>query len=348
MTTIMRAQIRARSAFVGLAWLLATLCATACAQPRLPYGAYMGGPTQRPADLPLQSNSPPPQGGQAVTFTSPQEEGPPVAIPAILFKPTGTANGAVVIVNSTPGWSDFREGHFGRALSSAGYAVLAIDTYGPRQVADTVYDYSKISTHTQVLDAFAAKRYLTSLGYGTDRTAIMGTGRGGTIALLTADRTFVRGEKDRFAVAMSIGADCIFHPRQPSPASRVFMAIGERDTVAGMATCQNLAKTYAAAGGDVTVKVYPGASSGFEGHPLVKLMYHDPLMESFASCTVLVERDGRSTYAGKAFAEGDTQGLIAEMRKSCIKQGASGWTNPTQKANLTLDLIEFLDSKFRF
>jgi acetyl esterase/lipase len=43
-------------------------------------------------------------------------------------------------------------------------------------------------------DAFAAKRYLISNGYAADRTAVMGTGRGGTIALLAADRTFMKDE----------------------------------------------------------------------------------------------------------------------------------------------------------
>ena len=109
----------------------------------------------------------------------------------------------------------------------------------------------------------------------------------------------------------------------------------------------SLAKEYAAAGGSVTVKLYPGAPSGFDGHPAVAQLFHDPLMETFVDCNVLVERDGRFTYVGKTFAESDTSALIAEMRKSCIKRGGSGWTNLTQKANVTLDLIEFLDSNFR-
>ena len=33
-----------------------------------------------------------------------------------------------------------------------------------------------------------------------------------------------------------------------------------------------------------------------------------------------------------------------EMRKSCIRRGASGYTNVTLKANVTLDLIDFLDA----
>jgi len=253
----------------------------------------------------------------------------------------------VVVVNATPGWSDYREGHYGRALSSAGYAVLAIDTYGPRQVTRAEQDNSKLSTYAQALDAFAARKYLISLGYAPDRMAVMGTGRGGTIALLAADRTFMRNEKDRFVLAMSISAGCIFHPRKPRPGSRIFMAIGEHDRISGVEACRRLAETYVSAGGNATVKLYPGAQSGFDGHPAVVRLYQDPSMETFVDCTVLVEPDGRSTYVGKTFAESDTKGLIDEMRKSCIKRGGSGWTNLTQKANVTLDLIEFLDLNFR-
>ena len=126
------------------------------------------------------------------------------------------------------------------------------------------------------------------------------------------------------------------------------MAIAEKDRISGVEPCRNLAKEYVAAGGNATVKLYPGAQSGFDGHPAVVRLFRDPMMETLVDCTVLVEPDGRSTYVGKTFAESDTKGLIEEMRKSCIKRGGSGWTNLTQKANVTLDLIEFLDSNFRF
>lgn len=290
----------------------------------------------------------PPQGGTPVQLASAQPDGNTLSIPAVLFKPVGAPKGAVVIVNATPGWNDFREGHYGRAMSSAGYAVVALDTYGPRGINDAQENNARLSTYAQALDAFAARRFLVSIGYAPERMAIMGTGRGGTIALLAADRTFVQNERDRFALAMSISAGCIFHPREPKPAARIFMAIGEKDRIAGVEPCRILAKEYAAAGGEVTVKLYPGASSGFDGHPYVVQSFTDALMETFVDCNVPVERDGRSSYLGKTFAESDTGGLMAEMRKSCIKKGGSGWTNLTQKANLTLDLIDFLDSNFRF
>jgi len=349
MTTTTRVSARPDST-VGVALALAVtalVSLAAHAQPALPRtgggaGGYLGL-SPFALDTPLT-----PQGGQSVAFASPQPDGGSLSIPAILFRPTGAAKGAVVVVNASPGWSDFREGHYGRALSSAGYAVLAIDTYGPRQVTFAERDNAKLSTYAQALDAFAARKYLISLGYAPGRMAVMGTGRGGTIALLAADRTFMRNEKDRFVLAMSISGGCIFHPRRPSPESRIFMAIGEKDQIAGVEPCRSLAAKYGAAGGHVTVKLYPGAASGFDGHPEIVKLYRDPSMETFVDCTVVVEPDGRSTYVGKTFAESDTKGLLEEMRKSCVKLGGSGWTNVTQKANVTLDLIEFLDTSFRF
>ncbi|SDC24104.1 Dienelactone hydrolase [Variovorax sp. CF079] len=289
-----------------------------------------------------------PQGGALMTFKSPREGAPEFAIKGVLFKPTGAARGAVVIVNASDGWSDVREGHYARSISSAGYAVLAVDTYGPRGVTGASTDNTTITTYEQTRDAFAAKRYLASLGYPGDRMAIMGAGRGGTIALLAADRTFMQEEKEeRFAVAMAVGAACFLHPREPKPSANVFMAIGDKDQVAGVKPCQDLANEYAAAGGKSTVKVYPGATSGFDGDPVNRTMYRYARTETFVNCNVVVEPDGRSIYGGKTFAETDSRALFVEMRKSCIKNGVSGYTNVTQKANVTLDLIDFLDANFR-
>jgi hypothetical protein len=124
------------------------------------------------------------------------------------------------------------------------------------------------------------------------------------------------------------------------------MAIGDKDQVAGAKPCQELAKEYIAAGGKSTVKVYPGATSGFDGDPINRIMIRNSRVETFADCAVAVEPDGRFVYAGKTFAATDSGALIVEMRKSCIGLGASGYTNVTQKANVTLDLIDFLDANF--
>lgn len=294
-----------------------------------------------------QARPEPLQGGTLVTYMSAQPDSKSVSISATLFKPTGSAKGAVVVINGSSGPTDSREGQYARAFGSAGYAVLTIDTFGPRGVVNTQEDNTLISTDAQAHDVLAARRYMVSVGYPADRMAVLGSGRGGTIALLVADRTFVKDDKERFAAAMAVGAACVFHPKTPKPASRVFMAVGEKDDVAGVQSCKDFSKEFATAGGLIEVKVYPGAGSGFDGNPVNLGMHRNPFIETFVDCHVLVETDGRSIYNGKSFAESDTTGLLTEMRKSCIKRGGFAWTNLTQKATVTLDLIEFLDKNFR-
>jgi dienelactone hydrolase len=316
-----------RSTRWALAALLAVLVATAHSQPQ----RY------------------PPQGGTPVKYKSLQADAADLSIDAMLYKPAGTAKGAVVITHGAAGWADYREGQYARALSSAGYAVLAIDSYGPRGIVNmnTPEEIAMISPYAEARDAFAARRYLVSIGYQAERMAVMGSGRGGTIALLASDRTFVQDEKERFAAVIAISAACVFHPKTPKPASRVFIAIGEKNDVVGVQPCKEFAKEYAGAGGRVDVKLYPGAAEAFDGSPDNLRMFRDPFSTIVVDCNVSVESDGRSTYNGKTFAESDFIALATEMRKSCIKRGGFSWTNLTQKAAVTFDLIEFLDGNFR-
>ena len=311
---------------VFIALLAGTLSATALAQGR--------------ADSPLQ-------GGTAVTYKSPQGDASDLVIAAVLFKPAESAKGAVVIISASSSPTDFREGQYARAMSSAGYAVLAIDTIGSRGIVNSLEDNAKVSPFAQARDVLAAKRYLVSIGYPADRMAVMGTGRGGTIALLVADRTFVADEKDRFAAAIAISAGCLLHPKAPKPAARLFIAIGDKDDRVGVQPCKDLAREFAAAGGHVDVKVYPGAGDDFDGSPKNLSMTRDPFHETYVNCNVPVESDGRMTYNGKTFSESDTAALFAEMRKSCTGRGGFSWTNLTQKATVTFDLIDFLDANFR-
>jgi dienelactone hydrolase len=295
----------------------------------------------------LPPASPVPLGGVAVSFKSPQAGAPDMVIPGWLFKPAGQAKGAVVIIGAAGGVSDNREGHYARSLSSAGYSVLVIDSYRPRGVTDTTANNAAVSVFDQALDAFAARKLLIDTGISADRIAVMGSGRGGTIALLAADKTFVPSASDkRFALAMAVSPGCLFHPRAPRPAASVFIAIGDKDNVVGQAGCNEWVKEYASAGGKVISKVYHGAASGFDGDPVDIQSIRYPLVETFVGCRVVVESDGTSVYDGKSFAESQFVALLAQMRHSCMKKGGIGYTNLTQKANVTLDLIDFLDAKF--
>lgn len=345
---ITRSHLRKRSARRWLA--ISLLCLFLCPIEGWAQAiSNLGAPSNSHANPwgPATSSIIVPQGGTSTTFRSSIEGAGDLVIPGVLYKPAGSPKGAVVIVNGSYGWSNNREGHYARSMSSAGFAVLVIDTFTPRGVTNTGTDTAAVSMFDQMGDAYAAKRALVDAGYRPDRIAIMGSGRGGAIALMAADRAFGPPEGDKgFALAMAVTPSCLLRPRAPKPTASVFLGLAERDSLNGVQGCHEMAADIAAAGGKVTSKVYPGTASGFDGEPIIPRMVHDPRVENLANCKVVVESDGRSTFDARSYSKSEFSMLVAQMRKSCVSRGAFGYTNLTQKANITLDLIDFLDANF--
>ncbi|MDM0114377.1 dienelactone hydrolase family protein [Variovorax sp. J22R133] len=277
-----------------------------------------------------------------MSFESPQFAGGMLTINAVLYKPSGPVKGTVVLVHGSGGWSDGREGYWGRALSAAGYAALAIDTFGPRGIGSTVSDQGKLASLQQAQDAFAARRYLLGLGYAEDKTAIMGFSRGGTVSMQAADRNYLPAQKDRFSVSIPFYPGCTTRPREAKPASKLFLVLAEKDDWVGTRSCLESAAGYASAGGSVKTRIYPNAAHGFDGDPAHVRMFRLSDAETFMDCVSILEPDGSFTFNDKTFPRTGV-GLLAEMRKTCAKRGATVWTNIAQKEAVTKDVIEFLD-----
>ncbi len=286
-----------------------------------------------------------PTGGTDLSFTSLDASGNPLNVRGHLWVPAGPAKGSVVLVHGSSGWTDHREGHHGRALSAAGYAALAIDAFGARGVAGTAEDQARVTAAEMMRDAFAARRLLLEQGFAADRTAIMGFSKGGMVALYAADRNYLPEEKDRFAVSIPFYPGCLIRLRVPKPTSAMFMVLGDKDDYTGVEPCEEVADAYRKAGGNVTVKIYPGAAHGFDGNPARTGRMDLRFVENYLDCVIWLEEDGSFTYEGKRYAPNDPQ-MINDMRRSCMRKGASVWTNVRQKRAATRDVIEFLDSAF--
>lgn len=285
-----------------------------------------------------------PTGGTAVDFPTRDALGRSLVLHGQLWVPASPARGAVVIVHGSGGWSDHREGHYGRALSAAGYAALAIDAFGPRGISQTTEDQSQVSSMQMARDSYAARRFLLEQGFEPSRTAVFGFSKGGAAALFAADRTFLREETERFPVAVAFYPACNTRPRTAKPASAVFMALAEKDDYSGVKPCQDLADAYTRAAGEMTVVVYPGASHAFDGNPAGTAMMRLRSVENYMDCLVIVEEDGSMSYLDKHYAPTDSS-LMADMRRTCVRKGASIWTHPRQKEAATRDVIDFLNRR---
>lgn len=288
-----------------------------------------------------------PAGGETIAFQSPDATGVTTALRGMLWRSQGPAKGAVVILHGSGGWSDHREGHYARALSDAGYTALAIDSYGARGIGQTTEDQSQISGLQLIRDVYAARRFLIDSGIARDRLAVMGFSRGAWAAYSAMDRTFLPAQQDRFQVALSFYPGCTTRSQSPKPTGEIFMALGERDDYTGVKPCQQMAQGFSDAGGQVTVKIYEDATHAFDGNPANTGMIRLHFVENYMDCVVTVNEKGRAVYVGKEFELENPVEIFSELKRTCVKKGATIWTNPRQKQAATRDAIQFLDSRLK-
>ena len=287
-----------------------------------------------------------PVGGTPVEFPTATLAGGGESLRGLLWRPSGTSRGSVVLVHGSSGWTDAREGHYARALSAAGYTVLAIDAFSSRGITSTAEDQTRITTLQMTLDAFSARRYLIGAGADPRRTAVMGFSKGGQVSLYAADLTFLPSQPERFQVVIPVYPGCNARVKQPKPASAMFMLLGEKDDYTGTTTCAAIATDYERAGGSVRVKIYPNSTHAFDGDPRYTSAYRLPTVENYMNCVAEVEPDGSLTYAGKSYAQGETAALARDMKTTCMKKGATFWTNLSQKQRATEDVTNFLHEVF--
>jgi hypothetical protein len=88
--------------------------------------------------------------------------------------------------------------------------------------------------------------------------------------------------------------------------------------------------------------VYPNATHGWDGDPALTGLIRLSLVENYKDCMVYLEEDGTVIHEGRKYGPNDAA-LIAELRKTCVKRGASIWTNVRQKEAATADAIAFLN-----
>lgn len=115
----------------------------------------------------------------------------------------------------------------------------------------------------------------------------------------------------------------------------------------GSPSCEAAANAHAAAGGKVTTKLYPGASHGFDGSPEHTRLFRIWDALTVVDCQGFIEPDGSASYDGKGYPNyvgGGNPALATDMNKTCVKKGATVWTNVMQKEAVTRDIIDFLNA----
>jgi dienelactone hydrolase len=160
-------------------------------------------------------------------------------------------------------------------LNSWGYATLTVDSYAARNLTPSAcVDLTALQPADTVGDVYGALRALErDPRISSDRVALLGTWDGSTTIIvadtLEAKRRYVPGRVIPFRAFFAISPFCRIEfagsDLQPYAPERIY--VGERDDMAPAAACVQMAKFLDNGGGDVSVKVYPGAEHGFDYVP---------------------------------------------------------------------------------
>jgi len=231
---------------------------------------------------------------EAVTFPSLDRDanGNALELRAMLLLPPGSppdaGRPAIIALHGCGGMYSRRAGHERQLaermalradpLLRDGYAVLFVDSFGPRGLGEvcTIRSGARtIRAATRRLDALGALTYLASRkDVARDRIALIGWSHGGSAVLqainvrdpeVAAFATTPNAPTFRAAVAFYPGCNGPLKAGerwQPGVPTRIH--VGELDDWTPAAPCLDLGRAMAARGADFDVALYPGSYHAFD------------------------------------------------------------------------------------
>jgi dienelactone hydrolase len=185
---------------------------------------------------------------------------------ATVYLPTGTGPfPGVVALHDCDGISLYKI-EWAQWLRTQGYLVIMPDSLAPRHLDDTCgLNRLKFSSHA--LDGFGALAYLrTRSDVIPDRIAVMGWSHGGAAALLSASRLFVSGHNflhRGYRAAIALYPDCAVF-QDGGITIPLLLLVGSADNWQPPTRCVQRSAELQANGAPVQLKVYPGATHGFD------------------------------------------------------------------------------------
>lgn len=230
---------------------------------------------------------------ERVTFASADRS---TALTGYLFKPANPAASlapAVVMMHGRAGaYSERANGVYdattlsprhkawGREWADAGYLALLVDGFGPRGFPQGFPRFSYDSrpdalneVTVRPLDAYGALAYLRSRSdVIADRIGLQGWSNGGsaTIATMALDAPGIAQPtpKTGFRAALAFYPGCglkgQFDQQPFRPYAPVLLLHGTADEEVSYQRCASLAGRSREAGGNIEIKIYPGATHSFD------------------------------------------------------------------------------------
>ncbi len=258
----------------------------------------------------------------------------PVNIVGHLFVPSGNEKvPAVVLMHGSGGVYSAMLDFWPKQFNAAGYAVLAVDSFGPRGVKSTADDQSQVPFAADVADAFAALKLAASHPrIDAGRIAIMGFSRGGITTWRAAVERVIaaQGLPDglRFAAHVPVySGGCVGAFRlivKPGVFSKAPMLWihGDADDYTPIAPCQDYAERIGKAGTPVEFAVIPGARHKFDSDDPGR-HYLKGAQRTLEACPVEIDIATLAPYDRFTGQRLSGDAYQAALKRSCSALGAS-------------------------
>jgi dienelactone hydrolase len=268
-----------------------------------------------------------------------------VDLDATLYLPHAKQPSPAVIIIPGSGGVNVWMLHHAQALVQAGMAVLVVDPFTARGVADTIAVQQQFSFAASTFDVFAAVQYLRQhSAVDTQRIGAMGYSRGGTAVLQAAmtqlNRHALAGQAAPNAV-LAAWPWCGYQFNQPDTGSvRVRMLAADKDNWASALQTQAYFQAIQARNASATLRLFKDAQHGF-GYGAPKTELPDAMVALNAPILYFDPQGAlRDPWSGAAIDDADDH-HIRQLLMPFISRGVTVGSHGTQMADFMADAVNF-------
>jgi dienelactone hydrolase len=221
---------------------------------------------------------------------------PAVVVSGVLSLPVGEGRvPAVVLTHSAGGVSKDRDLVWAGRFTAIGIAVFVVDSFGPRGVKGFA---GQPSFFASVADVYAALHLLaTHPRIDAARIALMGSSRGGTVALTAALEPIRRigaANGARFAAHVALYPGCnTRYLAGETTGTPILMLLAGADDQAPPEPCRRYGEWFRAKGTPIKVVEYPGVYHLFDGTESAHFVAE---AGTAASCDAEYDTDARTLH----------------------------------------------------
>lgn len=295
---------------------------------------------------------------------NPSLNGEPANISGHLFMPAQATDKnkvpAIILVHGSGGIYDAMLDYWPKQLNGAGYAVLALDTFGPRGVKSTAADQSQVPFAADVADAFSALKLMASHPrIDASRIAVMGFSRGGLATWRTAVERVIAAQSAahslpaglRFAAHIPVySGGCVGVFRlmvKPGVFSKspMLWVHGDADDYAPMAPCRDYADKIGQAGTPTEFFAIAGAHHKFDMDDQRRIDVRNA-QRTLDSCPIEVDIETLYTYDRTTGARLTGAPYAEVLKKQCSAIGATVVGDTKARDKAAQAILPFLRKTF--